>query len=58
MRSVKSIGSLTRERQVIQSVRDLWVSTLYNCGEVEQLMCKIAGTEHLSSEEHVKLGSF
>ena len=57
MRSVKSIGGLTRGRGMIQSVRDLWVSTLHSCGEVGQSMHEITGTARLSSEQHVELSS-
>ena len=57
MRSVKSIGGLTRGRGMIQSVRDLWVSTLHSYGVVEQSMREITGTPRLSSEQHVEFGS-
>ena len=57
MKSVKSIGGLTRGSGMIQSVRDLWVSTLHSCGEVEQSMREITATARLSIEQHVELGS-
>ena len=38
MRSVKSIGGLTERSEMIQFVRDLWVSTLHSCAAIEILM--------------------
>lgn len=57
MRSVKSIGGLKRGRGMNESVRDLWVSTLHCCGEVEQAMHDVTKTSRESSEQHVELGS-
>ena len=42
---------------MIQFVRDLWVSTLHSCGEVEQSMREITATARLSIEQHAELGS-
>ena len=58
MRSVKSMGGLTRGHGMIQSVRDLWVSsTLHSCCEVRPSMRETTGTACLISEQDVELGS-
>ena len=58
MRSVKSMGGLTRGHGMIQSLRDLRVSsTLHSCCEVRPSMRETTGTACLSSEQDVELGS-
>ena len=44
---------ISTSNEMIQSVRDLWVSTLQSCGEVEQSMCEIKGAARLSSKQHL-----
>ena len=56
MRSMKSLGGLTRGRGMSESVRNLWVSTLHSCGSVDQAMRQITNTARQSSEQHVELG--
>ena len=41
MQSVKSIGELTTGHGMNEFVRDLWVSTVHCCGEVQQAMCDV-----------------
>ena len=56
MQSVKSIGELTTGHGMNEFVRDLWVSTVHCCGEVQQAMCDVTKTSRESSK-HVELGS-
>ena len=52
MRSIKSIGGLTRGRGMDEALRTVWVSTLHACGEVEQTMRTLTNTIR---EQHVEL---
>ena len=56
MQSVKSIGELTTGHGMNEFVRDLWVSTVHCCGEVQQAMCDVTKTSRESSKL-VELGS-
>ena len=56
MRSIKSLGDLTRGRGMIESVRNLWVATLHSCGEIEQTIRTVTETNRQTSEQHVELG--
>ena len=56
MRSIKSLGGLTRGRGMNESVRNLWVATLHSCGEIEQTMRTVTETNRQTSEQHVELG--
>ena len=40
-----------------EGVRDLWVTSLHYCGEIEQAMRNVTKTSRESSEQHVELGS-
>ena len=57
MRSVKSIGGLTRGREMNELVTNFWALTLHCCGEVEQAMRDVTKTFGEISEQHVELGS-
>ena len=57
MRSIKIIGGLTRGRGMDEPVRNLWVTTLHGCGEVEQAMRTVTATNRHTSEQYVELGA-
>ena len=56
MRSIKSLGGLTRGRRMDESTRNIWISKLRHCAAIEQNMRKITKTAHQTSEQHVQLG--
>ena len=55
MRSLKSRGGLTKGRDVTESVRTLWISSMHRCAEVHNAMCNLTGLHHASSDQHVEL---
>ena len=56
MRSIKSLGGLTKQRGMDESTRNIWMSTLHNCAAVEETMRQVTKTTRQNSEQHVELG--
>lgn len=55
MRSLKSLGGLTRGQGIGENTRNLWVATLHSCAKVENRMCSVNNTSYQSSEQHKEL---
>ena len=56
MRSLKSLGGLTRDRGINENTRSLCGATLHSCAEVEDRMGSVTNTSRQSSEQHKELG--
>ncbi len=57
MRSIKSRGGLTRGRGVTESVRLQWIYSMHKCAAVHDAMTTITDLKHMTSEQHVELGT-
>ena len=57
LRSIKSLGGLTRGRGMNEAVRNLWIGTLHSCSEVGKAMRNVTVTKKQTSEQHVELGT-
>ena len=57
MRSIKSRGGLTRWRAITVTVILLWVYSMHKCAEVHEAMTDVTGLVHITSDQHVQLGS-
>lgn len=55
MRSLKSLGRLTKGRVIHKNTRNLWVATLHCCEEVER-MRKTTNTNRQSNQEPKEIG--
>ncbi|XP_065662104.1 uncharacterized protein LOC136084858 [Hydra vulgaris] len=56
MRSIKSSGGLTRGRDMSESTRNLWISTLHECGAVHDSMSTLTKHRFESSQQHCESG--
>ncbi len=57
MKSLKSRGGLTRGRCMTESVRHYWIYSMHKCASVRDAMCTLTQLQHITSEQHVELGS-
>ena len=54
MRSIKSMGGLTRGRGLSQNVRDTWTMTAHHVASIHQGMTEITGSLFTTSDQHVE----
>ena len=57
MRSIHSLGGLTRGRGMTEGVRHMWVHSMHRCASVHNAMTKLTKLQLTSSEQHVELGN-
>ena len=57
MRTAKSREGLTRGREIIESVRLLWIFSGHKCAEVHEAMTELSRSKHTTREQHVELGN-
>ena len=52
MRSIKSVGGLTRGRGMSESQRALWILSRPACSEINSTMQELIGNMYTSSDQH------
>ena len=55
MRSIKSLGGLTRGRDVTESLRTLWINTTHRVLGVHEAMSDLTGSKHTTSVQHAEM---
>ena len=56
MRSIKSIGGLTRGRGLTETQRAQWLLSMPHCAEMNQAMQKLTDVNYQTSEQHKEMG--
>ena len=56
MRSIKTIGGLTRGRGLAETQRAQWLLSMPHCAEMNQAMQKLADVNYQTSEQHKEMG--
>jgi len=57
MRSIKSLGGLTRGRGITEGVRHMWIHSMHRCASIHNAMTTLTNLHFNSSEQHVELGT-
>ena len=55
MRSIKSSGELTREKDITESTRQLWPGSMHRCADIHNAMGELTGAYCNTSEQNVDL---
>ena len=56
IRSIKSIGGLTRRRGFTESTHHQWVEKFHECALIHEAMASVTKRTLANSEQHVELG--
>ena len=55
VKSIKSLGGLTRVRGVTESVLTLWINTTYCVSGIHEAMTDLTGSKHITSVKHAEM---
>ena len=56
IRSIKSRGSVTRCREMTDTVRLTWIHSTHACADVHNSTMELTNVQHKTSEQHTELG--